>query len=49
MGTIKDRFPPSFSEKLIDAIANYDPETEFITVSAGGGQLTIELFKAQVM
>ena len=36
-------------DKLIEAIANYDPETEFVTVSAGGGQLTIELFKAVVM
>jgi len=46
MGTIRNRFPESFSDKLIETVANYDPETEFITVSAGGGQLTIELFKA---
>lgn len=49
MGSIRERFPESFYDKLIEAIANYDPETEFVTVSAGGGQLTIELFKAVVM
>ena len=46
MGAIQDKFPENFYDKLIEAIANYDPETEFVTVSAGGGQLTIELFKA---
>lgn len=49
MGAIKEKFPESFYDKLIEAIANYDPETEFVTVSAGGGQLTIELFKAITM
>lgn len=48
-GDIKDRLPKAFYEKLIEAIANYDPESEFVTVSAGDGQITIELFKAQVM
>ena len=46
MSKISERFPESFYDKLIEAIANYDPETEFVTVSAGGGQLTIELFKS---
>ena len=46
---VKERFPEQFAEKLIEAIANYDPETEFVTVSAGGGQLTIEMFKAQTV
>lgn len=49
IGIIEERFPQTFSDKLIDAVANYDPDSEFITVSAGGGQLTIELFKAQMM
>jgi hypothetical protein len=39
-------FPEVFGEKLVDAIANYDPDSEFIAVSAGQGQLTIEIFKA---
>ena len=43
------QFPESFSEKLIEAMANYNPEREFVTCTAGGGQLTIELFKAQSM
>lgn len=49
MGAIREKFPESFYDKLIEAIANYNPEDEFITVSAGGGQLTIELFKAVLM
>ena len=42
----RKNLPPGFYEKLVEAIANYDPNSEFVTVSAGGGQLTIELFKA---
>lgn len=48
-GEIKDNLPETFYEKLVEAVANYDPESEFITVSAGGGQITIELFKAETM
>ena len=40
-----DKLPEKFSDKLIEAIANYNPETEFVTVTAGSGSLTIELFK----
>lgn len=43
---VRKNLPSSFYDKLVEAIANYDPKTEFVTVSAGGGQLTIELFKA---
>jgi len=46
---IEEKFPESFSEKLVEAVANYDPNAEFVTVTAGGGQLTIELFKAVSM
>ena len=46
---IKLNLPESFYEKLIEAVANYDPESEFVTVSAGKGQITIELFKAHEM
>jgi hypothetical protein len=49
MGSMKEKFPEKFYDKLIEAIANYDPETEFVTVTAGGGQITIELFKSQEM
>jgi hypothetical protein len=38
-----------FNDKLIDAVANYDPDAEFVAVSAGGGQLTIEMFKAMTV
>ncbi len=44
-----EMFPENFSDKLVEAMANYNPETEFVTCTAGDGQLTIELFKAQVM
>lgn len=43
----KSDFPQVFNDRLVDTIANYDPDSEFIAVSAGGGQLTIEMFKAQ--
>ena len=49
MAAIKERFPETFADKLIEAVANYDPESEFVTVSAGGGQLTIEMFKASAV
>ena len=49
MNRVKDRFPEQFYDKLLDAVANYDPDEEFVTVTAGGGQLTIELFKAHAM
>ena len=49
MGRVKERFPDTFYDKLIEAVANYNPESEFVTVTAGGGQLTIELFKAHEM
>ena len=47
MGQVKKRFPDQFYDKLIEAVANYNPESEFVTVTAGDGQLTIELFKAE--
>ena len=47
MGRMKEKFPEAFYDKLIEAVANYDPDSEFVTVTAGGGQITIELFKSQ--
>ena len=49
MGRVKESFPDQFYDKLIEAVANYNPESEFVTVTAGDGQLTIELFKAEEM
>ena len=46
MKTVDSNFPENFTEKLVDSMANYNPDSEFVTVSAGGGQLTIELFRA---
>jgi hypothetical protein len=43
------KFPANFNERLIDAVANYDPDNEFVAVSAGGGQLMIEIFKAETV
>ena len=44
-----DNFPQHFSDKLLEAMANYDPDKEFVCCRAGNGQLTIELFKAQTL
>jgi hypothetical protein len=44
-----ENFPGHFTDKLLEAMANYDPEREFVTCKAGNGQLTIELFKAQTL
>jgi len=43
----KEQLPENFHDKLVEAIANYDPQSEFVTVSAGKKQITIELFKIQ--
>ena len=40
-----EKLPEKFSDKLIEAMANYNPENEFVTVTASSGSLTIELFK----
>jgi hypothetical protein len=45
----KSEFPTVFNDKLVEAIANYNPDSEFVAVSAGNGQLTIEMFKAQAV
>lgn len=49
MSKMHEKFPEHFYDKLVEAVANYDPETEFVTVTAGGGQITIELFKGHKM
>jgi hypothetical protein len=45
----QSNFPDTFGDKLIESIANYDPDHEFVAVSAGAGQVTIEIFKAQTV
>jgi len=45
----KSRFPAQFGDKLVDTIANYDPDREFVAVSAGNGQVTIEIFRAETL
>jgi hypothetical protein len=45
----KSNFPPTFSDKLVETIANYNPDREFVAVSAGGGQVTIEIFRAETL
>jgi hypothetical protein len=47
MGKAEDKLPEQFYDKLIEAVANYDPESEFVTVTAGDGQLTIEMFRSE--
>ena len=49
IGRVQEALPENFYDKLMEAVANYDPESEFVTVTAGNGQLTIELFKSHGM
>jgi hypothetical protein len=42
-------FPPTFGDRLVDTVANYDPNKEFVAVSAGGGQVTIEIFRVETL
>ena len=49
MTRMKEKFPEQFYDRLIEAVANYNPKNEFVTVTAGGSQLTIELFKAEAI
>ena len=42
-------FPGQFGDRLVETIANYDPDREFVAVSAGGGQVTIEIFRAETV
>ena len=44
-----ENFPSHFNDKLYEAMSNFDPDREFVTCRAGGGELTIELFKAQTL
>lgn len=34
----------SFSEKLIDSLANYDPDNEFLAVQQNGDSISVELY-----
>lgn len=45
----RSNFPGNFGDRLIETIANYDPDREFVAVSAGGGQVTIEIFRAETL
>jgi hypothetical protein len=45
----KSEFPQQFGDRLIETLANYDPDREFVAVSAGGGQVTIEIFRAETV
>ena len=45
----KSEFPQSFSDRLIDTVANYNPSSEYIAVSAGGRQVTIEIFRVETL
>jgi len=45
----KSDFPSTFSDRLVETVANYDPDSEFVAVSAGGGQVTIEIFRVETL
>ncbi len=34
----------SFSEKLTETLANYDPDREFLAVQQNGGSVSVELY-----
>ena len=40
-----DKLPGKFGDKLLQEMANYNPDCEFVTVTANSGSITIELFK----
>lgn len=35
-----------FSDKLIDSLANYNPDTEFLAVQQNGDSISVELYSA---
>jgi hypothetical protein len=44
-----DSLPPAvqkecFSEKLIESLANYNPDTEFLAVQQNGDSISVELY-----
>lgn len=42
-------FPEVLIDLLIETIANYDPDSEFVALNWGSTQVTIEVFKAETL
>jgi len=36
--------PDPFSEKLIESLANYNPDTEFLAVQQNGSAVSVEIY-----
>lgn len=39
---------PEFSEKLVDSLANYDPDKEFLAIHQDKDTVSIELYARQI-
>lgn len=40
----RERNTDNFSEKLVDSLANYDPDSEFLAVQQMGDTVSVELY-----
>lgn len=39
---------PEFSEKLLDTLSNYDPDTQFLAMQQADSSVSIELYARQI-
>lgn len=47
LNRLPEQSDPEFSDKLLDTLANYDPDTQFLAMSQVGESVSIELYAKQ--
>jgi hypothetical protein len=47
MGRLPDRSDPAFSDKLVETMANYNPDKEFLAIQQVEDTVSIELYAKQ--
>ena len=47
LDSLPEKDSKTFSEKLIDTLSNYDPDTEFLAVQQNGKSISVELYAQQ--
>lgn len=47
LNRLPDHSDPDFSEKLLETLANYDPDSQFLAMSQAGETVSIELYAKQ--
>lgn len=47
LNRLPEHSDPDFSEKLMETLANYDPDSQFLAMSQVGGTVSIELYAKQ--